>query len=234
MSISINKRGSSKVLFLALVGAVIVCVAFFIILFRVDDGSSVVEEGNDTEAINEDEIASEWITYTNDVYGFSIEHPANWDVTVTERDAFSTMINIYPPGSDTDLLPYTHHSDTVTHVSIYPKGIPTEGFFGESRESEVDFAVSYDRATDYLLENGTPFATIAFLAADRENWTQWGFLFAHIAPDNLVTTCFRGEEELGPYECDPLMGDTLIRTGTVSSELRATEERILESFRFTN
>ena len=224
------RRGSSKILFLAFIGAVIVGIVVWILVLKASDEvpptEVPLEENTETEA--------SWVTYENDTYGFSIEHPAEWEVTFTHDEPQVPVVNFYPPNTDTSGLPFTHHSDSVTHVSIYPHGMPTEGFFGESRTSDVSFSVPFDRATDYVLADGTPFATIVFLAPEKENWTPWGFLFAHITPEDVETTCTRGDEVLGPYECDPLMGDQISRSGELPSGVREIEVRMLESFQFTN
>lgn len=225
-------RGNSRLLFLALIAAVIVCAVFFIILFNTDktDLDTVPDQATTTETGDEDADQIEWVTYTNEEYGFVIEHPNNWEVSAYPDDPDSPKFNFYPEGTDTSGLPFTHHSENVTHVSVFPHGIPTEGFLGETAETEVDFDVTVAGERDYTLTDGTHFATIAFMPEGGPGWTESGFIFAHVAVENGDTTCVPIDETL---PCDPLSNGTIVRSGEIDEEARAVTVRILESFEFT-
>lgn len=215
-------------------GAVALAVAVFLVL-NSDRLPHEREDAPAEEAPEENEVGeTEWVTYTNETFDFSIDHPHDWTVReFPDEEPGSPKFNIFPESTDTAGLPFTHHSESVTHVSVYPEGIPTEGFFGEATASNVEFAVPVERARDYVLADGARFATFAGLPDGGENWTPAGFIFAHVRVAGVETACLRGDEEIAAEICDPLTGDTLVRRGAVDAELRETEVRMLESFRFT-
>lgn len=224
-----GNKGNSKVLFLVAVLAVVICAVFFILLLDVrDKGEEPVPEN--TVEPTEEVASDEWVTYTNEEYGFSIEHPADWVVAEFPDDEISPKFNIYVPETvEADDLPLTHHSEGATHVSIFPQGVPTEGFLGSATESTVDFAPEVEQARDYMTADGTRFATIAFMPEGGPNWQPWGFVFAHVTLENATQTC----EPIDPdMPCDPLTNGTIVRTGSVNEAYRDATVRMLESFRF--
>lgn len=227
--------GNSRVIFLAIVAAVIVCVVFFILLLNVDrDTAEQLTDESDT-ATTTDEVAETgmWVPYTSEEYGFTLEYPRGWEVY--EADELGVpIINFYEPPVDDAKLPLTHHSEGVTHVSVYPHGIPTEGFFGEATDTDVDFAVSTQQARDYVLADGSRYATLAFLGRNGPNWTESGFVFAHAEIKNLSVSCERGGEPIVMEQCDALTGDTVVRDGSVPDIVRETQVHVLESFEFTD
>lgn len=171
---------------------------------------------------------SNWSTYKNGDFGFSIKHPSNWEITETNHPT-GPMINIYPPNETGAELPFTHHS-AVTHVSIFPQGVPTEGVSGEQKETTVDFQVDVNKARDYTLSDGEVFATYANLGTIADGWNDSGFIFSNVTISNLETECFRDGEPVSDEQCDVLTGDMLVRHGTVNSEVRAIQKAMLESF----
>src|SRR3989344_4494329 len=77
-----------------------------------------------------------WSTYRNDVYGFEITYPSDWQIAEFPDDPAAPTFNIFPE-SVTEKPPFIHHDD-VTQVSIFPQGVPTEGIFGENVPSDVE------------------------------------------------------------------------------------------------
>ncbi len=175
----------------------------------------------------------DWVTYTNEQFGFSVRHPREWEVFEAEADPITPKFNIYKPGSETSELPYTHHSPDATHVSIFPQGIPTEGVFGEWQDSTVDFTVPVGDARDYTLSDDTVWATYARVTNAPEPWNESGFLFARVAIKDQTSDCLRDDEHISPEACDPLTGDQLIHHGSIDEDDRAIQEAILASFTFT-
>lgn len=171
-----------------------------------------------------------WSTYTNEQFGFSLMYPPEWQVYEAPNDPIAPKFNIYKPGSDEQTLPLTHHSPNVTHVSVFPKGIPTEGIFGESETSTVSFSVPTNQARDYLLSDGTHWSTFAGIDTTHPKWNDSGFIFARTNIQDEETTCFRDTEFQEPEQCDPLTGDRIIRHGTINAMDRAIQEAILSSF----
>ncbi|MDZ4284619.1 MAG: Gmad2 immunoglobulin-like domain-containing protein [Patescibacteria group bacterium] len=219
-----------------LVGGVVLA-ALAVLFFSGGGGESapadsVSETGGETASGALD--TSLWETYQSDAFGFSIKHPAHWEVRVSE-DEFTPAINIFDPATAVGAaFPLTHFSEA-THVSMYPRGIPTEGVFSNTRESGVRFGESVRVANDFLLEDGSAWATAAsFGRIVPAGWDEAGFLWAKVVIDNLDLTCRRGVETVPVDVCDPLSGDTLVRRGTVNARVRAIEEAMLASFHYLN
>lgn len=229
-------NGNTRIIFLILIGACVASSIFFIILFNdAGDKEQSPQSASQTETektMSRENDPIEWNTYTNEMYGFSIKYPSTWVVSAFPEDTIAPTFNFYPKGSITSQLPLTHHSDTEIHVSVFPHGVPTEGFFGEAIDTNVTFSVTTESARDYVLSDNTRFATIAFIGARGPNWTPSGFVFAHVPIKAEMIRCVRMDEEVPASNCDPLMGDVLIRDGEVDQELRQIEEQMLASFRF--
>lgn len=232
-----KRKGNSRILFIAAIGTVIIAVIFIIILLNPQkelDVPIAEDETEENDIVEEEEPeAAEWVTYENEEYAFTIEHPEDWIVREF-TDEFTPMFNIYKEGTDTSGLPFTHHSEAVSHVSLYPEGIPTEGFFGESVETIVDFRVPVENPRDYVLADNTRFATMANISEGAAtNWSPAGFVFAHTRVGNMEIECLRSGEPIASEICDPLMGDAIVRSGIISAEDRSIQVRILESLQFT-
>ncbi|MEX1027158.1 MAG: hypothetical protein WD049_04025 [Candidatus Paceibacterota bacterium] len=182
----------------------------------------------------------DWETFTSDEFNVSLRYPSDWEVNVHSPDLEGDQsvrfivpaINVVP--ADTvGSTPFDHFADR-PNVSIYPYGIPTEGVSGEQEPSAVPFAEETVRAVDYVLADGSPWATYAVFAHPPESWEAWGFVWARTTVNGLVVECFADGRLVSDNECDPLSGHQLIRAGTVSAEERAIVEVILESVRFRN
>lgn len=193
--------------------------------------TNVDKTPTDTESEDPIEIdTSDWETYTNTTYGFTVMHPPEWIVHEAPDDPITPKFNIYKPGSDESGLPFTHHSPGATHVSVYPEGIPTEGLFGKKRDSHIDFSIETRSATDYLLRDGTAYATFANIGAANDAWAEAGFVFAGVPIRDHNIECFREGDRISDEECDPLMGDDIIHKGSIDERDRRTQEAMLETF----
>lgn len=214
------------------------------VVLLLSDRGAPEEEGNKTGNENEERNGgnggeeetgidtSDWEEYRNEEFGFSIRYPEDWKVAEERDHPVTPRLNIYKPDAEGN-PPYTHHSSGVTHVSIFPQGIPTEGILGDSRESEVNFGVEAEEPRDYILADGAPFATAANFVSPPADWNQSGFIVAKTPIRDPETECLRDGEPLPKEEeCRPLTGDRLIRRGSVNKEDRAIQKAILESFRF--
>lgn len=218
---------------LAIVAALIVLAGILIATLPGDqNGMTDGENGTTTPNMNGEIDTSTWETYTNEGFGFSIRHPESWQVHEAPEDPIEPKFNIYKPPAQAE-LPYTHHTQGATHVSVFPHGIPTEGVFGESRESTVDFGAGAQQARDFILADGTVWATFANFPNASTDWNESGFVFAAVEVGNLETECRRDGEIIPEEQCDPLASDDqIIRRGSVSEEDRRIQELMLESLEF--
>ncbi|MEX0930538.1 MAG: hypothetical protein WDZ79_02545 [Candidatus Paceibacterota bacterium] len=221
------------VLITVLVGVVLSIVVALMVFGTKPDAevprSTATDTGVDT---------SEWSTYISDDYHFSIMHPADWEVAeyVPDEDSLGgkafivAAVTIYPIESDIS-PPFDHFAD-VANVSIYPHGIPTEGVVGEQADTTIAFAPAVAFARDYILEDGSPWATFARFETLPDGWEPYGYIWARAEVHDLTVECRSGGELVSQEKCEPMMGDRLIRTGRVDGEQREIQEVMLESFRF--
>lgn len=225
-------QGSAKLIAIA---AIAVAAAALLFLFFLQDEQPRETDDAPVAAADdeENEVDAGWTTYVNEAYGFAIDHPSDWTVREFPDHPDAPTFNFFPPETDTAGLPFTHHSEAVTHVSIFPQGVPTEGFFGETTATNVSFGVRTERARDYTLGDGTRFATFAGLPDGNDQWSPAGFIFAHVVSEDAEVVCMRAGVAISEEICDPLAGDTLVRRGSVRADQRAVTVRMLESFRFT-
>lgn len=180
---------------------------------------------------------SNWNTFSNSEYSFSLRYDADdWNTATETSFDFSPKYNIYQKPQGTPLtFPITHHSN-VTNVSIFPLGIPTEGVFGKTIpfQEEIGFAVS-DDSRIYILEDGTPFAAFIRPREVPTSWNEAGFLWIRVWIENLETRCLRDGVQLTEEECDPLgSNDTIVRTGVVDASLWEEELTMIRTFSFDN
>ena len=172
-----------------------------------------------------------WQTYRNDVYHFVVKYPGEWEVAESD-DSIVPMITVMKPGEKGVQDQPLDHFENRTHVSVYPRGIPTEGIFAQRKETNVDFAYQTEQANDLTLKSGEIWATEARFSAWPESWGPSGFIWGRGKIDGLAVDCIRGENSLSDKDCDPLFGDVLVRDGAIDPSDRIIIAQILESFRF--
>lgn len=180
--------------------------------------------------------ADGWVTYTSDKYGFRIQHPADWIVAVSDED-FEPKINIYKK-DEAAKPPFIHHNN-VTQVSIFPKGIGTEGVEGETAVSKVKFAEQTTQSIDFLLDGGARWATYAtFDPSGRPAaWNDFGFVWAGVEVEDPSNDCVLDGNVLPIEKCDlgndRPAGAHIVLRGRINSKDRETEERILKTLEFS-
>lgn len=176
------------------------------------------------------EPTANWRTYTNTQYGFEIRYPDDWEVRFFD-DTYMAAINVYKK-SEPGTFPLTHHSP-VTQVSIFPKGVPTEGVASQSQKSTLVLQETPAEQIDMVLADGTVWGTFASgFPARPSSWEEWGFIWAAAKVFNGATECYRGGQAIDESKCDPLGGDEIHIRGEIRREDRDTVERIARTFRF--
>ncbi|MGM0482498.1 MAG: hypothetical protein ACQEP6_01380 [Patescibacteria group bacterium] len=178
------------------------------------------------------ENRSEWRTYENDEFGFSIEYPPDWRVEEFPEHELVPKFHILPQDEkDVDVERMTHHTD-VHSVSIFPQGYPTEGIFGESGSSNVNFGEEINEATDYYLLNGDVWGTMLKPESEKEKWNEHGFVWGVLPVKEHETVCFKDGEEISKDRCDPVSGHEIKHSGSVKEQDRLIQKEILRSFEF--
>lgn len=183
---------------------------------------STEEEVSVDPASNAD--TSSWTTFASDEYNFKIDYPAeDWNKAVKPDDVIAPKFSFYikPAGVPVE-APFDHFAN-ITHVSVYPEGIPTEGVIGQTTELGAGWGENVsDESRLYLLEDGTPFAAYIKFNERPDGWNGSGFAWARLKADNFESVCFQNGEELEPNDqCDPL-GDesiTIRHRGEVNEDI---------------
>lgn len=216
-----NKKGSMVILAILTVCSLLIIIGLYS-FFSKDEIKQVVVD------IPETFEETVWKKHTNKDYGFEIEYPEHWTINTSDLPA----INFYPPTVKNPESEYTPH-DNVTHFSIYPLGIPTEGVRGETKESNFELSIEVDKKTDFILTDNTVWATSINPIKVSKNWKDWGFLWFEYEIKNPTYGCINGASPVPVEECDLYSGDQFTRSGEVDSkDLDDIKERMLKSFRF--
>jgi hypothetical protein len=166
--------------------------------------------------------APEWNVYTNQDYDFQISYPSGWQVA-SETAAGEPRISIYRTGNP----PYSHHVNA-TQVSIFPKGLGTEGAAGENRPAVDDLTSAIERnPREFFLTTGSPYAYFMGFQTHPATWEDYGYVWASVFVENKETKsdC----PGLGGT-CDPF--STAKVTGTINPDEFETVKEILKTFKF--
>lgn len=198
-------------------------------------GVSMQTDGPEMDDMPDEVATSTMEAFNSNQYDFSLDYPAgDWSVSSDLSFPASPKFNFYikPAGVPLD-LPLDHFAN-VSHVSVYPQGIPTEGVFGETRPLDFDPGMAVtDDSRMHVLADGTPFAAYIQPANPPESWNDSGFIWMRLRIDDLVTECLREGEEVDEMECDPLTSDDqIIRFGSVDQSLWPVAQDIVRSLNF--
>lgn len=180
---------------------------------------------------------SSWSTFTSDKYNFEIDYPVNdWNMAVKPDDRLAPKFSFYiKPAGVPVKAPFDHFAN-ITHVSVYPEGIPTEGLIGQTTDLEGDWGENIsDESRLYLLEDGTPFAAYIKFNEKPDSWNGSGFAWARLKADNFESVCFQDGVEMEPNDqCDPL-GDesiTIRHRGEVNEDIWPSLKASVRSINF--
>lgn len=182
------------------------------------------------EVVTEIESRDSWQLYTDQEYGFSIEHPPEWSVVALPDHLLVPKFHFLPPESEVaDIEGIDHHTD-VPNISIFPQGYPTEGIFGDSGPSRIYFGSDIEEATEYYLLDGDVWARSMTLESLPDGWNEYGFIWSRVSVDGYRAVCFADGEEVSKDRCDPALGHEIRRRGKVDQLERKIHEEILRSF----
>ncbi len=173
--------------------------------------------------------SGQWTTYFNYEYGFSIDFPEGWEINEDYKNV-SPTINIFMPNKKV-IPPFDHFAD-INNVSIYPKGLPTEAVIGQSKTTDIDLDYKFDKSIDYILEDGSAWATYINFEKVSDPWKPWGFLWAKTVVNDIEYKCLRSGKEIELDNCNPFEDDEFVRMGVVDSDIREIQEKIIRSFKF--
>lgn len=179
-----------------------------------NDTDNNSNDGPDQPADEED-----WLTYSDPVYGFTVEYPADWRFA-TDVVAGEPRFSIYKEGQP----PLSHHVNS-TQVSVFPRGLGTEGPVGESRTISADLtAATESMVVEHYLSNNVPRGYYVRFSDAPASWEDYGYVWGAVAVQNL-------QAEEVPAENPDFMPTSRL-SGQVSAQDFATVKRILASFEF--
>jgi hypothetical protein len=173
-------------------------------------------------------------SYKSEQYGFEVSYPDSW--TVTENTQIPS-ISIHKK-SDPAGLSYGIHSNT-TGVTIYPKGLGTEGPLSTTQQSSITFAGATTTLTDFLLKDGQLWAELVSVKNGpvAKGWNEFALIWAGLEVKDSKVVCVDKGVEKPVESCD--MGVEFanvhyVRSGTTNVADGQVLEQILRSFTFTN
>ncbi len=200
-------------------------IAIIIVLLLVAAGLSTMQQKDDV---------GEWETYTNEAYGFTVDHPTGWVVFDAGDDQSAPKINIYKPGHREGNLPFDHFANA-THVSFFPQGIPTEGLVSITEEGDSLVNFPTDQSIRFVLDDGKTFASYSKPSNPPRSWNQSGFVWARGYMPNISSECRHNGNAVTEGECDVFGGgDTIVFSGSLDTDEWAVIEQILASITFTD
>lgn len=177
--------------------------------------------------------------YGNKKYAVQMQLPANWSAVENESHS-GTVTSIFPlnAGAD-DKLPLGIHQDAaLSYMAIWPGGLGTEFPSGDARSfnkarhiPSLSFAVDREVSKIFLLKDGTPWAYFIAPQNVPSSWNEAGFIFAQIQTNNFQAHCYDKNtgKEKAMQQCDPLMGDKLVREGNRNEKHAAIIHKMLSS-----
>lgn len=221
-----------------IVGVLAVCVLTLVSLYGSNahqrftkNGSATTTTTTATSTATTTAESDRWMTYSDETYHFTMVYPARWRVVSSEFVGYP-RISFYDPNETGGAQPpFDHHANAV-HVSVYPKGVPSEGIFGETDSTKINMQEHVKSAINFIMDDSMPWASMITFSTFPASWNEGGFVFARALIHGESTSCLRGSETVSENTCDPMTGDVIVRKGTVDPDVRATEVRMLESFRF--
>lgn len=176
-----------------------------------------------------------WNTYTNDRFAVTLQYPSHWHVstTTTATGGLVPLITVYPRELQGDDPPPYYIVDNVTHVSLYPHGVPTERLRAPRADTSVAPGDDFNRIRALLKATSSPFAFEAAATSYPQSWQPWGFAFARVKLDGMAIYCVSGADAVRG-DCTPYPENHNIhRSGALDIHVRRTAVRILQSVRFT-
>ncbi|MDQ3014401.1 MAG: GerMN domain-containing protein [bacterium] len=219
-----NTNNSTTKVLISIAALVVIVLLVGIIVWGVKDRQGLLDP-------NETPGAQVWQTYTNEKYGVTFQYPDTWQVSVDEQ---IPGIHVFKKG--TTKPTYLTHHNVFTHVSLYPKGIGTEGVYGQTKPSTVSFKASAKQPVDYILKDGTRWGTMVSFNSTPASWESFGFVWAGTEVQNHTVQCIQNGKVIREDVCEigvEFETAETVHSGTINVQDRNTQEQILASIQFT-
>lgn len=186
---------------------------------------------------------SNWQTFTNRRFHFSLEYPEQWWIAENKGELGPSVINLYNAAYDEYFeLPLTINEDPrVSHISFFPEG------FGISKPTgtvvpigEVDISITFApdsmNSVAYQLNDGEVWGYLLKPKVLPPGWSRDGYIFVQISVQDLQLKCFDASgKEKAVGSCNPIDGgDRIIKYGTVDKTDRQLINQMLSTIYFTD
>ncbi len=188
-------------------------------------------EGHETEVDISDVV---WLTYKNQRFGFSIDYPSTWQVAEFPDNEVVPTFNFYKPESTLGENPPYLNLSSVTHVSVYPRGVPVDESTGLTEQSKSMLGVPASQMVDFVLQNGSVWATKAVPTAAPPSWNRRGFVWSRLSVADFAMKCMLEEQSVEASFCKQNGQGHMVYTGIVDARDQAIVSKALSSFRFAN
>ncbi len=168
-------------------------------------------------------------------FGVQLKVPENWVSSPLSESPFRET-GFYPDTVRASAPPFRVHEEAYqAFVTIFPDGFGTEIPAG-GWEPLSGQAFWSENSKQLLLENGTPWAYYLVPASPPSSWGEEGFIFIQLPTTRLEVTCYASStgEEIPMAQCDPLSGDSVVRSGTVPLYWQAAGDSILHSIQWVD
>jgi hypothetical protein len=234
-----NTEGGNAVA-LTLLGLAVAILAGVVVLYLIGKSSpQPVPQPADKEIFEQESTnvnpREGWRSYSDEVYGFSVEFPQGWVVATGTLATGEPVISIFQAVSTSSesLVSVYGPEDVAPHISVYPQGTAGEDFLDVRKGSAVIVEIPQASANDYVLQSGKPWATKAVFESVPKNWTENGYVFTRVVVEEEEIVYMRGDVQITESDFDVEVGDRFERVGFIDSNIRSLEEEVLRSFRFT-
>lgn len=204
-----NNKGSIVIVVIVIISVVCIWVGFKTL------GNPTVPEYSSQQA------GDAWDTYTIKDSDITFSYPPNWDVYEYDTDT-GTIISVYP-GNESEEVPDPNGNSV--HISFYPNSIEDFAIPGPSYETNIGSNLSsVDR--EYTTESGDWWGRSMEWTHDDNQGVVW--IGRQI--DSLEYICVDTEgNAISLNDCDVSEGNTVVRTGTVSTDMDESIEKIIDS-----
>lgn len=178
--------------------------------------------------------------YNNEKWGFSLEHPENWQILESKLPGDVPVINVYSANSGFN-PPFTIHEEAANpYIAILPKGFGVDAPSGEQRSlAEWDGNLSLTPELNeteskiYLLKSGEPWALYLRFKDAPSSWNEYGSIFVHFRIDDFKAECYSPSGKQKEMEnCDPMGADEVRYSGEIDPSSKKALMMTLESFKF--
>ncbi|MEI6587626.1 MAG: hypothetical protein WCO05_01615 [Candidatus Moraniibacteriota bacterium] len=174
-------------------------------------------------------------TYTNSKYNFQITIPKYWQIIEDDTDNGSDPAFVfykYVASTNGEKVTSAGLFTEGTFVVVRPHGQASEGISGKTLPAKLKGLKDANIASDYVLKNGTSWATFVKFKRIPNSWEESGFIFGRNTIKDEKITCERNDKIIDREKCDLWGGDILAYNGSVSELDRKQIEKIVSTFEF--